>query len=318
MKEIAISKLSGFQIGHASDHENGTGCTAILCPAGAGAGVDVRGGGPATRDTDLLDPRNTVDQVHGLLLSGGSAFGLEAATGVMQYLSEQGVGVEVCGVHVPIVVQADLFDLAVGKPVWPTAAMGYEAAKNSAENTPAMGNVGAGTGCTVGKMLGMENIMKSGLGYYALEHNGLQVAAIVAVNACGDVVDEQGNFMAGLYDFEANKPLSTADLMAYGSEYVTNSSANTTIAAILTNADLNKAQLNKLASMAHDAYAKRISPCHMALDGDTIFALSTQSVPADLNQVGVLAVRALSKAISLAIENARSAYGFPAWCDLQK
>lgn len=188
MKSIPITDISGFQIGYADNAALGTGCTAILCRAGAVAGCDVRGGGPATRDTDLLAPKNTVEAIHGVLLSGGSAFGLEAGTGVMKYLSEQGIGMPVTpGVSVPIVVQADIFDLAVGDPAWPDVAMGYAAAKDSAHNVIRHGNAGAGMGASVGKILGPEKAMKSGIGTAAFECGPLKVGAVVVVNACGDV-----------------------------------------------------------------------------------------------------------------------------------
>lgn len=204
--------------------EGGTGCTAILCKDGAVAGVDVRGGGPATRDTDLLHPRNTVEKIHAVLLSGGSAFGLEAGTGVMKYLSELGIGMPVTDtVRVPIVCQADIFDLAVGQPVWPDVKMGYEAAKNSELNQIRHGNAGAGMGASVGKILGPELAMKSGIGTCAYQVGDLKVGVIVAVNACGDVFEmDSTTRLAGV-----QSPLTMEDIMASMAE--TERGKNTTI-----------------------------------------------------------------------------------------
>lgn len=312
MKEISIHDIEGFKIGHAQDLENGTGCTVILNEEGATGGVDVRGGGPATRDTDLLDPRNTVEKVNGVLLGGGSAFGLCAATGVMEYLSEKNIGFPVGDLHVPIVVQADIFDLAVGKAVWTDEKMAYEACLNAENPSDELGNIGCGTGASVGKMLGMEYAMKSGLGMYAGQQGDLQVGAVVAVNACADVyMPDSEELVASVY---RNGPLKTEDLLLAAAENLDKTPGkNTTIACIITNADFSKAKMNKLASMCHDAYARVIRPCHLETDGDTIFTMSSNKVKADLNVVAVMAQKVLMEAIIKGVKAAKPAYGLESY-----
>ncbi len=318
MKQIPITDIAGFQIGYADNQAQGTGCTAILCKAGAVAGVDVRGGGPATRDTDLLQPKNTVEQIHAVLLSGGSAFGLEAGTGVMKYLSEQGIGMPVTpGVSVPIVVQADIFDLAVGDAVWPDVAMGYEAARDSEHNVIRHGNAGAGMGASVGKILGPEKAMKSGIGTAAYQCGDLQVGAVVVVNACGDVFEmDSRTKLAGVQSdltmeeimaqlFEAQ----TAQSAAPESASPESSRKNTTIGCVLTNGAFTKAQMNKLASLAQNGLSRTIRPVNMTLDGDTMFAITTGSVPAVMDVAGMMAVKAVAKAVETAVNEAETAYG---------
>ena len=317
MKSIPITDISGFQIGYADNAALGTGCTAILCRAGAVAGCDVRGGGPATRDTDLLAPKNTVEAIHGVLLSGGSAFGLEAGTGVMKYLSEQGIGMPVTpGVSVPIVVQADIFDLGVGDPAWPDVAMGYAAAKDSEHNVIRHGNAGAGMGASVGKILGPEKAMKSGIGTAAFECGPLKVGAVVVVNACGDVFamdsdtrlagvqsdQSMEEIMGMLYETEAARAMEQAQDAEV-------SRKNTTIGCVLTNGQFTKAQMNKLASLAQNGLSRTIRPVNMTLDGDTLFAMTTGEVPAPLDVVGMMAVKAVAKAVETAVNEAETAYG---------
>ena len=300
MEKINITDIPGFQIGSAEDIDGGTGCTAILCLNGAIASCDVRGGGPATRDTDLLDPRNTVEKVHGVLLSGGSAFGLEAGTGVMKYLSEKGVGLPVTeAVRVPIVVQADIFDLAVGKPVWPDVAMGYAAALASEANDFAHGNHGAGTGASVGKLLGPDKASKSGLGTCAYRQGDLMVGAVLAVNACGEVFEmDTKNRLAG-----CQAPVTMEDMM------IMDPGKNTTIGCVITNGKFTKAQMRKLASLAQNGMVRTIRPVNMTMDGDTMFAMTSDEVDAQLDVAGVLAVYAVAGAIETAVKSAEDAYG---------
>lgn len=319
LKPINIHDIEGFKIGNAQDLENGTGCTVILNEKGAVCGVDVRGGGPATRDTDLLNPKNTVQEVNAVLLSGGSAFGLEAGTGVMEYLSEKNIGFPVGNIHVPIVVQADIFDLAVGNSAWPDKKMAYKACENAQNHLAEPGNFGAGTGASVGKMLGDACAMKSGLGMAAYQSGDLQVGAVVAVNACGDVYEKDStNILAGVYDRKKKVHYSTEELLIDSQKMMSAAGKNTTIGCIITNAKLDKAQMNKLASMTHNAYARCIKPCHMATDGDTIFAMTSCEVASDINIVGTIAVQAMMSAIENAVKNADEAYGLPSYKSLNQ
>ncbi len=311
--------MKGFRIGHAQDDVAATGVTVILCEEGAVAGVDVRGGAPATRETDLLDPVNSVDRIHGLLLAGGSAFGLDAASGVMTYLEERGIGFDVQVTKVPIVCGAALFDLAVGDwRVRPDRAMGYQACLDADDGEPAQGNVGAGTGASVGKLLGMGRAMKSGVGWSVLREGELEVAALVAVNCLGDVVDpERGEIVAGLRDESGKALVGTEEAMiARWGEKRNLFSGNTTLGVVLTNGAFTKAEMNKLASMAHDGYGRTLRPAHSMFDGDTIFALSCAAVEADLNVVGVMAVRAVERAVVNAAVRASSLAGLPGRSEL--
>lgn len=307
MKQIPITDIPGFGIGNATNEKGATGCTVILCKEGAVAGVDVRGGGPATRDTDLLAPKNTVQEVNGIVLGGGSAFGLEAATGVMKYLSEQGIGLPVTDkVRVPIVVQADIFDLAVGEPVWPDTAMGYEAARNAESNLFVHGCSGAGTGASVGKILGPEKAMKSGLGTAAFMQGDLMVGAVVAVNACGEVFEmDSKNKIAGVLGDVTMEDIMTMDIPA---------GKNTTIGCVITNGKFTKAQMSKLASVAQNGLVRTIHPVNMTMDGDTMFAACSGKVQANLDAAGVLAVYAVAKAVETAARSAKDAYGLKGAC----
>ena len=281
MKEIKISEINGIKIGHAQNYQGATGCTVILCEKGAWGGADVRGGAPASRETDLLKPVNMVEQIHAVMLSGGSAYGLDAAAGAMAFLEEKGVGFDVGIGVVPIVTGASLFDLIVGDPKCrPDKAMGYEACRNAGTGPVAEGNVGAGTGATVGKFLGTEYMMKGGLGTYALEIGDLQVGAVVAVNALGDVVDvDTGKRIAGLLNEDKSGLANTEEVMY--SQYTQNKNifrGNTTIGCVVTNAKLTKTQANKIASMAHDGFARAIRPVHTMADGDTVFVMATGEI----------------------------------------
>lgn len=319
MKEIEINEIEGFRIGNAQDKEGGTGCTAILCDEGAACGADVRGGGPATRETDLLDPVKMVEKVHGVLLSGGSAYGLDAASGVMKYLEEKDIGFDVGLGKVPIVPAACLFDLEVGNPKCrPDADMGYTACVASENNHPEKGNFGAGTGATVGKFLGLERLMKGGLGTYAVQIGELKIGAVVAVNCLGDVFDIDTNKqLAGILNEDKNTLASTRDIMWSTIEQQKNVfTGNTTIGCIITNANLTKAQCSKLASMAHNGYAASIKPVHTSADGDSIFYLAKGDVEVNPDALGDLGAYVMAKAIAEGVKNAESAYGFKAMCDL--
>lgn len=316
MKEIKISDIKGIKIGHAQDIEGGTGCTAVICEKGAFAGVDVRGGGPASRETELLKPINMVQQIHCVMLSGGSAFGLAAGDGAMTYLEEKGAGFDVGVGVVPIVCGASLFDLVVGDPKCrPDKAMGYEACKNSdSDAEPAEGNVGAGTGATVGKFRGPEFIMKSGLGIYAVQIGDVQCAAVVAVNALGDVIDyDTHERIAGMLNSTKDGIGNTVEAMYEEIGKAKNVfTGNTTIGCIITNAKLNKDQCNKLAQIAHNGYAKVISPVHTSADGDTIFVMATGEVEVGPDSLGALATEVMARAINRAAKKAEPAYGLKA------
>lgn len=315
MKQITISDIEGFQVGQAQDTQGGSGCTVILCEEGCSAGVDVRGGGPATRETDLLHPINMVQKIHAVCLSGGSAFGLAAAHGVMRYLEERNVGHDMGFVKVPIVCGASLFDLGVGDcKCRPDEQMGYQACLN-VKSKIEQGNVGAGTGASVGKLMGMQHAMKSGIGVYGVQVNDLQVAAIVAVNACGNVIDEaSGEQLAGIYMDE--RILSTEAVLLNHLEKQL-PQGNTTIGCVVTNAKLDKAQCTKIASITHNGYARAIRPVHTMSDGDTIFVTASGKIEVQPDIVGVLATDCMAKAINQAVKHATGAYGLKAWKDIQ-
>jgi len=321
MKEIKFTDIEGIKVGHAGNLDAATGCTVVICEEGAVGGVDVRGGSPGTRETDLLKPENLVDRVHAVVLSGGSAFGLDAATGVMKYLEERGIGFDVQVTKVPIVCSAVLFDLNIGDyRIRPDFKMGYEACINATDKDCPNGNVGAGTGATVGKLLGPSRAMKGGLGSFAIQIGDLQVGAIVAVNALGDIVDtEAGKVIAGLLDEKGEKLIGTEAEMVKAYDKSRNLfSGNTTIGVVATNATFTKAQMNKIASMAHNGYGRAIRPAHSIFDGDTIFALATGKVEADLNVVGFLAATVMERAIVNAVKSADSLHGYKAYKDLKK
>ncbi|KMV76931.1 P1 family peptidase [Faecalibacillus faecis] len=320
MKEIKITDISGVKVGQVEDIQAATGCSVVIVEKGATAGVDVRGGGPATRETDLLNPINMVQQIHAVMLSGGSAFGLDAASGAMQYLEEHDVGFDMSVARVPIVCGASLFDLSVGNPqVRPDKHMGYLACKDSENNEIKEGNYGAGCGASVGKLLGFDHAMKGGIGTYGLQVGAIQVAGLVAVNACGNVVDHESHEMlAGIYDKKTQQVISTKDVLLKQMDQIRKlPDGNTTIGCIVTNVKLNKAQCTKLAGICHDGYARSIEPVHTMSDGDTIFVLSTNEVEGMVDAVGVLASEVTSMCIKRAILKAESAYGLKAYSDLK-
>ncbi|MCD8077540.1 MAG: P1 family peptidase [Lachnospiraceae bacterium] len=325
MQEIPITEIEHVKIGHAQDMEHATGCTVLLLgEEGARAGLDVRGGGPASRESELLKPVAAAEVIHAVLLSGGSAFGLDAAGGVMRYLEEQGIGFAVGDVRVPLVCQSDIYDLGlVTSKVRPDAAMAYEACRNAEKNCPAEGNVGAGTGATVGKLLGPDTAMNSGLGLYAVQLGELKMGAVVAVNALGDIRDpETDEILAGLLtpdhqDFaDSEKTLYRLAAAAAAPEM---SNTNTTIGAVITNGHFTKTQLCKIASMAHNGYARAIRPVHTMGDGDSIYALSVGDVvPADINVAGTLAAHVMAQAIRRAALMTPPMYGLLSAQSLRK
>lgn len=278
MEEIKITDISGVKVGQVEDIQAATGCSVVIVEKGATAGVDVRGGGPATRETDLLNPINMVQQIHAVMLSGGSAFGLDAASGAMQYLEEHDVGFDMSVARIPIVC-----------------------------------------GASVGKLLGFDHAMKGGIGTYGLQVGAIQVAGLVAVNACGNVVDHESHKMlAGIYDKKTQQVISTKDVLLKQMDQIRKlPDGNTTIGCIVTNVKLNKAQCTKLAGICHDGYARSIQPVHTMSDGDTIFVLSTNEVEGMVDAVGVLASEVTSMCIKRAILKAKSAYGLKAFSDLK-
>jgi L-aminopeptidase/D-esterase-like protein len=307
-----ITDIPNIRVGHDTDLEAGTGCTVIICDTTAVGGVDVRGGAPATRETDLLRPLHMVEEVHAILLTGGSAFGLDAASGVMRYLEEHDIGIDVGVARVPIVPAAAIFDLGFASAsIRPNAEAGYRACQQATSEPVAQGNVGAGTGATVGKLLGPGFMMKGGLGSASMRmDDGTLVGAIVAVNALGDVIDPQTQqVIAGTRNpmggFIASSPFS-----------------NTTIAVVATSATLSKDAVNKVAQMAHNGLAQVIRPAHTMFDGDTVFslALGTASqqgaTPAttalQVSMIGAAAATTLARAIIKAVRNATALHGVPA------
>lgn len=319
MEEMPFTAIEGIKVGHEQDFNALTGCSVVLCEDGATGGVDVRGGAPGTRETDLLDPGNLVEKVHAILLTGGSAFGLDAAAGVMQYLEERGFGFNVGITTVPIVCAAVLFDLAIGDhKVRPDKAMGYRACLNATNSPPGEGSIGAGTGATVGKILGMTRAMKSGLGAYGLQAGNLKVGAIVAVNCLGDVIDPAtGNFLAGALGDDGRAFLNTEEFMAEAYEGKKKVGENTTIGVVATNAKLTKAQANKVASIAHNGIGRTIRPAHSMFDGDTIFTMATGTTDGDVSSVEALAARVVEQAIIRAIKNTAPLGGFTSYGSLK-
>jgi L-aminopeptidase/D-esterase-like protein len=320
-----ITDVAGVEVGHAQDDQAFTGCTVILCRKGAVGGVDVRGGAPGTRETDLLNPLNLVQKVHALMLAGGSAFGLDAASGAMRYLEEHKIGFNTGAGRVPIVPAAILFDLGVGRgDVRPDAQMGYRACMAASTQAPAEGNVGAGSGASVGKILGLNQAMKSGVGCASLEIGGGVVAgALAVVNAFGDVVDPKtGEILAGVRSakagpFQVGAPGYFGDTLTLMKSLVGRaalgfaSQANTVLGVVALNANLTKSEAAKVAQMAQDGLARAIRPAHTMLDGDVVFALATGGRHVDVSTAGAFAAEALSRAIVRGVRMAESAAGLP-------
>ena len=327
----SITDVEGIRVGHFTDPRRPTGCTVILYERGAVAGVDVRGSAPGTRETDLLEPTNLVDKVNAIVLSGGSAFGLDAATGVVRYLDERGFGYSLGGAPpVPIVPAAVLFDLTVGDPkIRPTADSGYDACTKASSGPVAEGNVGAGAGATVGKLLGRRP-MKGGIGTASIKlPNGIVVASIVAVNCVGDVLDPStGQIVAGALTPDGKSFLNIAGALKRGTGVAAagagsggaGAGENTTIGVVATNARFSKTEMTKIAQMAHDGMARAISPSHTMYDGDTLFAMSTGTSPvvANVTGIGALAAEAVSGAIVRGVMAAISIPGYPGYREMQR
>jgi len=322
-----ITAIPGLKVGQAQNTAAVTGCTVVICEQGAVAGVDQRGGAPGTRETDLLHPMHMVEKIHAIVLTGGSAYGLDAAAGVMQYLEENNIGLNVGVGRVPIVPAAVLFDLAIGDPhIRPDKQMGYQACLNATNEPVKQGNCGAGTGATVGKILGMGQAMKSGIGSSVIHlGGGLLVAALIAVNAFGDVIDpKNGQIIAGARSIEKG-PIRIGDQGIFANTLETMrtfagksilrfaASQNTVIGVVATNARLTKEEANKVAQMSHNGLAKTIQPAHTMFDGDTIFCMATGSKKADVNLVGAYAVEAVSTAVTNAVKFADSHYNLPCY-----
>lgn len=305
-----ILDVKGLLVGQAENKEGKTGVTVVIIPQGGVCGVDVRGSAPGTRETDLLDPTNAIEKVNAVVLSGGSAFGLEAASGVMQYLEEKKLGFDVGPTTVPIVPQAVLFDLSYGDyRCRPDKKMGYQACENATDKMLEEGSVGAGCGATVGKLYDMQCCTKSGIGSFAQTlENGITVGAIIAVNAFGDVL-ENGKIIAGTTNPEKTDFIDTEKTMLQMACTPSFHGKNTTIGIIATNASLTKAEAKKIAGMAHDGLARAIRPIHTTLDGDTLFCLSTGEIKTQkpiVDLIGTLAAKVTEQAVIRAVKKANS------------
>ena len=314
VRRDSLTDVRGLRVGHFTETRRPTGCTVILAPPGTVAGVDVRGAAPGTRETELLSPLNAVEHVHAILLAGGSAFGLDAAGGVMRWLDERGIGVQVGPARVPIVPAAILFDLWVGDAsIRPDAAAGYAACDAASDAPVPEGNIGAGTGAAVGKLFGIARAMRGGLGSASLSVGGITVGALVAVNAIGDVVDPTtGQPVAGARTADGKALLGTMQALRRG-DLPTHlqPGAATTLAVVATNAVLTKAQTNKVAQMAHDGFARSINPVHTMGDGDTIFALATgaSGIEGNVTLIGALGAEAMAIAVLRAVRAATTLNG---------
>ncbi len=319
----SITDIAGIRVGHFTHERRPTGCTVIICEQGAVAGVDVRGSAPGTRETDLLNPVNTVRQVHAIVLAGGSAFGLEAATGVMRWLEEHNVGYETPGGKVPIVPAAVLYDLGIGDPkIRPDANAGYRACAAASTTRPAEGSVGAGAGASIGKLFGLARAMKGGVGTAAIHlASGLVVGAIVAVNALGDIVDPgTGRVIAGARTSDGRRLVGTMNAILNGEDPPPAlDGTNTTIGVVATNAKLTKTEAAKMAQMAHDGLARAINPVHLTGDGDTVFALATGGYgkATNLSLIGALGAEMMSRAIVRAVGAAKGLPGLPGMNELK-
>jgi L-aminopeptidase/D-esterase-like protein len=319
----SITDVQGIRVGHFTDSRRPTGCTVLIFDKGASAGVDVRGSAPGTRETDLLNPINMAQQVQAILLSGGSAYGLDAATGVVRYLEEHGLGFHLGSAVIPIVPAAILYDLNVGDwKIRPTAESGYKACQSASSGRVAEGNVGAGAGATVGKMFGSKQAMKSGLGTASIRiaKTGVVVGAIVAVNAVGDVVDpKNGQIIAGARTPDGAGFLDSMAQIRSGRGVELQEGTNTTIGLVATNVAFDKTQMTKIAQMAHDGLARTINPVHTLADGDTIFAVATGAVSMRANHgaIGALAADVMARAVVRAVMSAQGIQGLPAAIDLR-
>lgn len=303
VQNIQITEIEGLRIGNAQDDDAKTGVTVLLFDHGAKVGVDVSGGGPASRETRLAEPLTADNPINAIVLSGGSAFGLGAADGVMRYLAERGVGYDTGFAKVPLVCQSCIYDLGIGRAdVWPDAAMGYRACEDARKNYPVCGNIGAGCGATVGKLYGMERASKAGLGIHAVKVGGLQMAAVVVVNALGDIFEaDTGKKLAGLRREDGSGFADTRQELYKISRQTDLFTGNTTIGAIITNGEFSKAEMSKIASMARNGYARCINPVGTMADGDTIYAASLGGAKADINVAGTLVAEVMGEAIKKAV-----------------
>lgn len=315
-----ITDVEGIKVGHSQSNEGMTGCTVVICEDGATAGVDVRGSAPGTRETDLLNAEKMVNKIHAVLLSGGSAFGLDAAGGVMKFLEDKKIGFDVGVTKVPIVSGAVIFDLDIGDyTIRPDFNMGYSAAKNAKEEEGSQGNIGCGMGATVGKILGPEYSMKSGIGSASMNIGKLWVGAIIAVNSFGDVYNyETNNILAGAYDYKNKKLLNSYKIMKEEKKSKDFSMKNTTIGVVATNGILSKPEANKVAQMAQNGLARSINPIHTMYDGDTIFTMSTGKIKSDVNLIGTLSSEVVSRAITNAILSTNSYKNILSYEDLKR
>ncbi len=307
----SITRVAGIEVGHFTDTRRPTGCTVVMAREGAVAGVDVRGAAPGTRETDLLHPSNLVDKVHAIMLAGGSAWGLEAATGAVRWLEERGVGLDVAVGRLPIVPAAVLFDLLVGDMrIRPDAAAGYAACAAAASTDPAEGNVGAGTGAVVGKVFGIQHAMKGGVGTASVTVDGITVGALIACNALGDVIDpDTAQVMAGARTDDGRGLRDTRRALLRGQPpQPLLAGTNTTIGVVATDAILTKAQAHRLAIAAHDGLARSINPVHTMSDGDTLFSLGTGRAGKSLGMMvlATMAAEATARATARAVQAARS------------
>jgi len=317
----SITDVPGILAGNAENLEAGTGCTVILYPDGAVTGVDVRGGAPGTRDVSSLHPVNLISKAHAVYLGGGSAYGLDGASGVMQYLEELGKGFNVGVGVVPIVPGAVLFDLPVGRAdIRPDKEMGYLACEEATDSFKKTGNIGAGTGASVGKINGLDYCMKGGLGTASRKAGELIVGAIVAVNCYGDIIDPHtGKTIAGVLNEDKKSFKGTMNILSGPLKENDNAfSGNTTIGCIATNADFTKAEATRVAMMAHDGFARVINPIHTMFDGDTIFCMATGEVESDPTTAGAIAAEVMAEAVLRGIKNAQSAYGIPGYAEINK
>ncbi len=324
MKKIAITDIKGIRIGNAQQKEAGTGCTVIISPQGAPCGVDVRGGGPASRELELLNPTANADRIHAVLLSGGSAYGLDAASGVMKYLEEHNIGFDTRICKVPLVVASCIYDLGCGQNVRPDAQMGYDACVASECNAFTEGCQGAGTGATVGKLCGPAYMMKSGIGAYAVQVDDLQVGAVVVVNAVGDVLGENNQIIAGMRRADG---IGFADsrrvmLEEHGRTETLFSqrdaaTTNTTIGAVVTNGKFDKAHMKKIAAMASNGIVRTICPVNTTADGDSLYAMSVGEIHAEVSLTGTIASYVVEQAVRRAVRTAITSYGVPAMDSLR-
>lgn len=320
MEEIKITDIKGVKIGHVQNREAITGCSVAIFEDGAVTGVDVRGGAPGTREIALLKPDKMVEKIHAIMLAGGSAFGLDAASGVVKYLEEKGIGFDVGLARVPIVSSAILFDLNIGSSdLRPDLNMGYQACLNASSREFSDGNIGAGFGATVGKFAEVDQMMKGGLGTAAFQVDQLKVAAMVVVNCLGDVINPvNGEIIAGALKKNGNSFADTEKMMISSYNQKQNVfSGNTSLGIVITNAKLNKVDANKVAVRAHNGYAQTMSPAHSEFDGDTIFVSSTANINADINVVNLLATKAVKKAVINAVTAAETIDGVISYTDLQ-